>query len=564
MRFPSSTSLVIFLIVAGCNMSAVPGRQENASNSAPPLSHEQNVADSAVTIPPRTNFGTSGPLQKPMTDQPRHNALPARTATLNPVVEAQLERATERAYESSDSHLRTPIFFEQHVVTWGETLSLIAARYGASVTDLMAINGLQNPDLLQLGQVIKLPSPPQSYTPGFAILPDSSLVRSKDAADFDLGSFIAAQPGILASLKGAVITRLADGSARTDILPASDIVKRVSLEYSVDPRILLAILEYHLGLLSRHDLEQAQASHPLFSFDAARNGNTSGLVDFLSWLADQLNRGYYGWKYRNRKILALSDGTRLWHNPELNAGTIAVQYVLSQLSDAADWEVDVSDAGLSALYNRYFGDPFQDAIATVPQGLSQPPMTLPFPRGEIWLFTGGFHGGWGDGSAWAAVDFAPPAEQDDQTYCYISSFPVSAVAAGSIVRLNEGVVVLDLDRDGNEGSGWTILYLHINQVSGLREGQVVEAGQVLGYASCLGGFSYATHLHIARRHNGEWIPADCAHCPMGVNIPPFVMSNWQVIGLEHQVYQGFMFRGLDNSSVVAEQGRTTSINEISW
>ena len=175
-------------------------------------------------------------------------------------------------------------------------------------------------------------------------------------------------------------------------------------------------------------------------------------------------------------------------NPELNAGTIAVQYVLSQLSDADAWETDVSDRGLSASYNRYFGDPFQDAIATVPQGFTQPPMTLPFPRGEIWLFTGGFHGGWGDGSAWAAVDFAPPAEQDDQAYCYISSFPVSAVAAGSIVRLNEGVVVLDLDRDGNEGSGWTILYLHVNQVSGLREGQVVEAGQVLGYASCPGRF----------------------------------------------------------------------------
>ena len=227
-----------------------------------------------------------------MTDQPRPNALPARTATLNPVVEAQLERATERAYESSDLHLPTPIFFEQHMVTWGETLSLIAARYGASVNNLMAINGLQNPDLLQLGQVIKLPSPPQSYTPGFAILPDSRLVRSKDAADFDVASFIAAQPGILASLKGAVDTRLADGSARTDILPASDIVKRVSLEYSVDPRILLAILEYHLGLLSRHDLELVQPSIPLLSVDAARNGDTTELVDFLSWLANQLNRGY--------------------------------------------------------------------------------------------------------------------------------------------------------------------------------------------------------------------------------------------------------------------------------
>jgi len=189
-------------------------------------------------------------------------------------------------------------------------------------------------------------------------------------------------------------------------------------------------------------------------------------------------------------------------------------------------------------------------------------LTLPFAKGEVWRFTGGFHGGWGNGSAWAAIDFAPPVPEGG--LCYVSSFPTTAVAAGEIVRLGEGLVILDLDGDGNEGSGWTILYLHIDHHDALQAGQAVAAGNILGYASCLGGIATATHLHIARRYNGEWIPADCNRCRFDVTAPPFVMSGWRVVGLGSQLYQGFMVRTADNRNAVAAQGRHSDINAISW
>ena len=125
-------------------------------------------------------------------------------------------------------------------------------------------------------------------------------------------------------------------------------------------------------------------------------------------------------------------------------------------------------------------------------------------------------------------------------------------------------MILDLDEDSDEATGWTILYLHIDHSNMLEEGQLVEAGNILGYASCLGGVTNATHLHIARRYNGEWLPADCNRCPPGVAVPPFVMSDWRVVGLDSQLYQGFMVHQLDNRSAVAEQGRYTAVNEISW
>lgn len=451
----------------------------------------------------------------------------------------------------------------QHIVQWGDTLSQIAARYDVSLAAILAINDLENPDLLEVNQVINLPQVPSAYSSAFRTLPDSRLIRSASAQQFDTAAFIRSQPGIIRSLNFPVITRQADGSPRTDTLTAAQIVERASQEYSVDPRLLLAFLEYSAGLLSQFDVPQERQLYPFISPEQSFGLNRSGLYNQLSWLADRLNAGYYDWKYRSKTTLEFADGRRLLYHPDLNAGSAAIQYALAQLYGFEEWKHAVSEAGLYAAYTAYFGIPVADEVPTVPVDLVQPQLSLPFRPGEIWLFTGGFHGGWGRGSAWAALDFTPP---DEISYglCYTTGFPTTAVARGRITRLDEGLVVTDLDEDGNEGTGWTMLYLHIVADESLQLGQIVEAGDVLGYAACAGGYSTATHLHIARRYNGEWIPADCVHCSSSLTVPPFAMSGWQAVGLPNQEYQGFLINELNNRQVVAEQGRMAKINEISW
>jgi hypothetical protein len=39
-------------------------------------------------------------------------------------------------------------------------------------------------------------------------------------------------------------------------------------------------------------------------------------------------------------------------------------------------------------------------------------------------------------------------------------------------------------------------------------GTRLKAGDRIGHPSCEGGVSNGTHTHVARRYNGEWIPAD--------------------------------------------------------
>ena len=91
---------------------------------------------------------------------------------------------------------------------------------------------------------------------------------------------------------------------------------------------------------------------------------------------------------------------------------------------------------------------------------------------------------------------------------------------------------------------------------------VVNPGDNIGRPSCEGGFSNGTHLHLARRYNGEWIPTDCSDCPPDIATPNFVMSNWTFYGYTNQEYQGYTVNSGEQR--VAEQGRNDPNNRVMW
>jgi hypothetical protein len=53
-------------------------------------------------------------------------------------------------------------------------------------------------------------------------------------------------------------------------------------------------------------------------------------------------------------------------------------------------------------------------------------------------------------------------------------------------------------------------------------GAQVKAGDPLGHPSCEGGSSTGTHVHIARKYNGEWIPAEGE---LAFNLEGWIASN---------------------------------------
>src|ERR1051325_4986765 len=161
-------------------------------------------------------------------------------------------------------------------------------------------------------------------------------------------------------------------------------------------------------------------------------------------------------------------------------------------------------------------------------------MSLPFESNTTWAFTGGPHNAWGGQEIQgprAALDFAP---RNDKTGCFIYPTWVLAMAPGLVVRSGNGVVVVDLDGDGHEQTGWDVMYLHIASKDRVPLGTWVNQNDHIGHASCEGGSSTGTHTHIARKYNGEWMIADG---PI-----PFVLSGWTVIAGD-KPYIGKLVKG---------------------
>jgi hypothetical protein len=177
----------------------------------------------------------------------------------------------------------------------------------------------------------------------------------------------------------------------------------------------------------------------------------------------------------------------------------------NQVMPADAYQVAVSSEGFVHVYRELFGDPWQDEQPHIAGSLAQPEFSLPFEPGSVWAFTGGPHTGWGRGEPLAALDFAPPVETRG---CVDTDEWATAVAPGVVARTDEGELALDLDGDGEERTGWVVFYLHVSQEGRPAVGQQLQAGDPVGHPSCEGGSSTGTHVHIARKYNGEWVPAD--------------------------------------------------------
>jgi LasA protease len=426
---------------------------------------------------------------------------------------------------------------DQYVVQYGDNLNLIAQQYGVSTIDIVNANDLSSPDYLEIGEILTIPAPTPGPTgPAFKIIPDSELVYGPVSAYFDIPEFIKNHAGYLSSYEEDV-----DGS----IMTGSQIVERVAQEYSVNPRLLLGVLEYQSGWVTRTKPDDETLDYPMGLYVDWRKG----LYHQLAWAADNLNRGYYLWKVNGLAALNFPNGGLIPINPSINAGTAGVQYFFSQLIDLPKWEAAVSEQGLFATYQDLFGYPFDLSIEPLlPPDLVQPAMQLPFEDGVTWSFTGGPHGGWGSGSAWAALDFAPPG---DALGCVQSDAWVEAVADGPIIRAGNGAVVQDIDderiisSDGLEQTGWTVLYMHVEGRDRVSPGTYLHTGERIGHPSCEGGVSTGTHLHIARRYNGEWIPADQSL--------PFELDGWVSIGSGIE-YDGYL--QYNDKEIEAWEGRS--------
>ncbi len=428
---------------------------------------------------------------------------------------------------------RTP---ETYIVQSGDWLSSIARKHGVSMETLAQVNNIVDVNDLKVGQELTIPVvPPQRTGPGYKIIPDSELVYGPLSGRFDIEAFIQDKHGYLLNHKDFV-----NGGA----LSSAQVIRSVAQDFSINPRILLALLEYRTGWVTNPNPDPSLGDLPFGILD----GLHVGLFRQLVWVAATLNDGYFGWRSSASTDWAMADGSVVPVDPTINAGTAGVQNFFAQLDDYSTWLRDVSPGGFFDTYFALFGYPFDLAIEPlVPVNLVQPALLLPFAPGQTWSFTGGPHLAWDAGTPFGALDFAPPGEAQG---CVEVDYWVTAVADGVVTRTGDGEVILDLDGDGNEGSGWVILYMHIESRDRVQPGTLLQAGDRIGHPSCEGGQSSGTHVHLARKFNGEWISA--------IGPVPFNLSGWISAGTGEQ-YVGTLTR---NGVVVENFEGNSTINQV--
>ena len=415
----------------------------------------------------------------------------------------------------------------------GDMLSAIAARFNVSESEIVSDADLTKTTLIDPGTLLVIPNRiNEATTPNIQLLPDAEFVYSAAAIDFDTKEFVKSQNGYLSTFR--------DYLGSVGWIEGYAAIDRLAIENSINPRLLLGLLEYEARWVRGQPIDILHTEFPM-GFNDFRY---KGMSVQMTWAINTMSIAYYGWRAGTITHIDFPDGTRLRLDPRLNAGTVALQYLFSRLHSQSQWSQIINpDSGFSAVYEEMFGDPWAraDLVGPIfPPGLIQPPLVLPFEPGEKWSFTGGPHNGWGQinpniygqsYSIFSAIDFAPAAAKSG---CIPSDKWVVASAPGLVVRSGEGVVMVDLDGDGYEQTGWNLLYLHLATKDRVEAGTYLETNDRIGYPSCEGGVSTGTHLHFARKFNGEWVTADG---PI-----PFVLSGWRVVAGEDP-YKGQLVNG---------------------
>lgn len=443
---------------------------------------------------------------------------PAPTVLVEPTPQPTPEAVPDNAAPATPPP-DTPILYYAQAA---DSLPVVAVRFGVAPEEIESPDPIPPTEFIDPGQLLVIPPRLGETTSSLKLMPDSEVVFSPSSTDFDIAAFLGQAGGKLRNYQ--------EWQKSTGQVSGAQVIRRVAVENSLNPRLLISLLEYLGGWVYGQPASPEVQDYPLGFVDSAYKG----LYRQLIWAINQLSIGYYAYREGRLTEITFRDGSTARLAPDLNAGTAALQYFFAQIYDRSEWETALDpQSGYPALHQRMFGDPWERARAVEPlfhAGLDQPDLSLPFVRKWPWSYTGGPHGAWEHDGAYAALDFAPGSTESG---CVESSTWVVASAAGLVVRSGNGVVVLDLDGDGREQTGWVLVYLHVTTDGRLPVGTWVDHDDPLGRPSCEGGIATGTHVHIARKYNGEWIPADG---PL-----PFNLGGW-VAHAGEEAYKGTLTR----------------------
>lgn len=275
--------------------------------------------------------------------------------------------------------------------------------------------------------------------------------------------------------------------------------------YSLNPKLLLALLEFQQSLLTNPapDINTIDWAMKFQGEDE----KWRGLYGQIRWAGRELRRGVRDFPYVT-ELQYKDENVKGPIPPGLNAASYAVVRVLARTMTPEELQRVLDDGSFVALYSRLFEDPRQTLAALPPP--AQPFLRSPLPKPTyITSFfdhdlpflspNGSLVSWWGRRETEVSYD-----GHDAWDYGLRPPDPILAAAAGTVVwagNSDDGCgipargVVLD------HGNGYRTLYWHLSEITA-QLGQTVNAGDQLGIVGATGCVT-GPHLHFQTQYLGR-------------------------------------------------------------
>ncbi len=350
----------------------------------------------------------------------------------------------------------------------------------------------------------------------------------------------------------------------------AEVLVSMSSLYSINPKIMLALLEQHSQLLSNAQPAPEQITWALGYQGEA--GRRQGLFEQVQWGGIALRHAIRDYALNTSGTLpelVFADDVRVAVPPDISMSRYAMARVLAPTTTPEN--LDAKLTAFLSIYQRLFGDPRLAPTDWPP--LAEPFLTRPMEiQGRVTSFfdhdtpflqqNGSLLSFWGQTETFLSYD-----GHTGWDYALRPPDVILAAAAGTVVFAGNSedgcytparAVVID------HGNGYRTLYWHLSTLY-VETGQVVSQGMPLGEAGAT-GCAFGPHLHFQVQYLGRdvdpygwcattpdpwqqspagqqsaWLwadmPSPCGSPPPGVIVvddtsPGFSQSgNWQTIAL---------------------------------
>ena len=120
-----------------------------------------------------------------------------------------------------------------------DTLPVVAVRFGVQQDEITSTEPIPAQGFLNPGQLLVIPNRLGETTSSDQLMPDSEVVYSPSTTDFDIAAYLAKAGGKLSTYQ--------EWHKSTGLISGASVITRVAEENSINPRLLLSLLEYQGG-----------------------------------------------------------------------------------------------------------------------------------------------------------------------------------------------------------------------------------------------------------------------------------------------------------------------------